>query len=82
MTAEEHQVGGFGNIVAGAILSHRREFDSPLLLDMIGIHDRFGISGKPWELMQWFGLCAENIADRALALVRRRRASETCARAA
>jgi transketolase len=72
LTAEEHQVGGFGNIVAGAILRNRRNFEAPLLLDMVGVQDRFGISGKPWELMQWFGLCAENLAERALALLKRR----------
>jgi transketolase len=72
LTAEEHQVGGFGNIVAGAILRHRRNFGAPLVLDMVGVEDRFGISGKPWELMQWFGLCAENLAGRALELLKRR----------
>jgi transketolase len=68
VTAEEHQVGGFGNIVAGAILRHRRDFAQPLLLDMVGAQDRFGVSGKPWELMQSFGLCAEHIAARVLQL--------------
>ena len=72
LTAEEHQVGGFGNIVAGAILRNRHDFELPLLVDMIGVEDRFGISGKPWELMQWFGLCAEHLASRVLELVNRR----------
>ncbi len=73
LTAEEHQVGGFGNIIAGAILRNRHDFELPLLVDMIGVEDRFGISGKPWELMQWFGLCAEHLASRVLELVNRRR---------
>jgi transketolase len=68
LTAEEHQVGGFGNIVAGAILQHRKNYKRPLLLDMVGVNDRFGLSGKPWELMQEFGLCAEHIAARVLQL--------------
>jgi transketolase len=68
VTAEEHQVGGFGNIVAGAILQHRSDFHSPLEFDMLGVQDRFGVSGKPWELMQTFGLSAEHIADRVLRL--------------
>jgi transketolase len=72
VTAEEHQVGGFGNIIAGAILRHRRGFDQPLLLDMIGVQDRFGLSGKPWELVQHFGLTAEHIAERVLALYERK----------
>jgi transketolase len=68
VTAEEHQVGGFGNLVAGAILRGRQNFLSPLLLDMVGVPDCFGVSGKPWELMQYFGLCAEHIAERVLKL--------------
>jgi transketolase len=72
VTAEEHQAGGFGNIVAGALLRHRREFDRPLLLDMVGVPDRFGVSGKPWELVQHFGLTGEHIAARVLELQRRR----------
>jgi transketolase len=68
VTAEEHQVGGFGNLVAGAILRHRQDFAQPLLFDMVGVQDRFGVSGKPWELMQSFGLCAEHIAERVLRL--------------
>ncbi len=82
LTAEEHQVGGFGNIVAGAILRHREKHESPLLLDMVGIQDRFGISGKPWELMQWFGLSAEHLAEHALELVKRRPRREAHAHAA
>ncbi|MGA3167457.1 MAG: transketolase [Terriglobia bacterium] len=74
VTAEEHQVGGFGNIVAGAILNYRQNFQLPLLLDRVGVPDCFGLSGKPWELMQHFGLCAEHIAERALKL-RAKRAS-------
>jgi len=75
VTAEEHQVGGFGNLVAGAILTARRNFELLLLLDMVGVQDRFGISGKPWELMQWFGLSAEHIAERVLRLQEKRRDS-------
>jgi len=68
VTAEEHQVGGFGNMVAGAILQHRQNYKHPLMFDMVGVNDRFGLSGKPWELMQEFGLCAEYIAERVLKL--------------
>ena len=74
LTVEEHQKGGFGNLVAGAILRDRKDFGQPLLLDMIGIEDRFGLSGKPWELLQYFGLTAENIAERLLKLYARKRA--------
>jgi transketolase len=84
VTAEEHQVGGFGNIVAGAILCHlqtcsadlafqRSAAFSPLLFDMLGVDDRFGLSGKPWDLVRAFGLSAEHIAERVLSLRERRR---------
>lgn len=62
ITCEEHQVGGFGNIIAG-IISKNKDFNNPYILDMIGIKDRFGESGKPWELMKLFGLIAEFIAE-------------------
>jgi len=72
VTAEEHQMGGFGNIIAGAILSHRTNFEHPLLFGTIGVKDRFGISGKPWELVQHFGLTAEHIVERVKQLHERK----------
>ncbi|MDH7482302.1 MAG: transketolase [Armatimonadota bacterium] len=66
LTAEEHQVGGFGNIVAGILLKNT---EKPIAFDMIGVQDKFGESGQPWELMQVFGLCAEHLADKAKKLV-------------
>jgi transketolase len=69
ITAEEHQVGGFGNIIAGAILQHRKEFRQPLQLSRLGVADCFGVSGNPWELLQHFGLTGEHIAKRALDLL-------------
>jgi transketolase len=73
VTAEEHQVGGFGSIIAAAILQHRSNYASALQFDMVGVQDRFGVSGKPWELVQTFGLSAEHIADRVLRLWEARR---------
>ncbi|MBM3706425.1 MAG: transketolase, partial [Actinobacteria bacterium] len=52
LTCEEHQAGGFGNIVAGIIL--RAGLSRPLKFDMMGVNDRFGQSGAPWELMHLF----------------------------
>jgi len=82
VTAEEHQVGGFGNIVAAAILQHRTNYTHPLLFDMVGVNDRFGLSGKPWELVQEFGLSAEHIAQRVLQLRDRWQSREERASAA
>ena len=75
ITAEEHQVGGFGNIVAGAILQHRKAFREQLQFGMIGVADRFGVSGNPWELVQYFELTAEHIAKCALDLLDKRLAT-------
>ena len=63
--------------MAGAILRERKDFRQALLLDMIGIEDRFGLSGKPWELLQTFGLTAEHIADRVLGMYLKKRGLET-----
>ena len=63
ITCEEHQVGGFGNIIAG-IISKNKDYINPYILDMVGVKDRFGESGKPWELMKLFGLTAEFIVKK------------------
>jgi transketolase len=63
LTCEEHQVGGLGNIIAGVIATSK--IGSPVVMDMIGIPDRFGQSGAPWELMKLFSLTAEFIAVKA-----------------
>ena len=76
VTAEEHQKGGFGNIIAAAALQNK-EFDRPLQLDMIGVDDRFGESGSPWDLMKAFGLCAEHIVDKSLKILAARN-SQKC----
>lgn len=68
ITAEEHQVGGFGNIVAG-IAAKRTIHTKPLRIAQIGVQDTFGESGMPWELMKLFQLTAEDIAQKALAMV-------------
>ncbi|MDO8587182.1 MAG: transketolase [Armatimonadota bacterium] len=70
VTAEEHQAGGFGNIVAG-IAATRTDDAKPLRIAQIGVQDRFGESGEPWELMKLFELTAEHIATKALKLLGR-----------
>ena len=69
LTVEEHQVGGMGNRVAAAIQTSVDVYGTPVLMDMIGVPDRFGESGAPWELMREFGLSAEYVADRARKLL-------------
>ncbi len=68
ITAEEHQVGGFGNRIAGVIAANNS--DKPILFGMIGVKDRFGESGLPWQLIKEFELAAEFIAEKAKGLLK------------
>lgn len=68
LTAEEHQVnGGMGSAVAQVVA--RR---APVPMDLVGVDDTFGESGKADELLARYGLDAAAIADRAEALVQRK----------
>ncbi len=54
VTVEEHQVfGGMGSRVA-EILAQRR----PTPVEFVGVHDRFGQSGDPAELIEHYGMGA------------------------
>jgi len=65
ITAEEHQVGALGNQVAGAIMSAKELFGKNVMIGMVGVKDRFGESGAPWELMWEFEVSGEHIAQKA-----------------
>ena len=59
LTAEEAQVaGGFGGAIA-ELLSEKK----PTPLKRVGMYDRFGESGAPDELLDYFGLTGSKIAD-------------------
>jgi len=60
ITAEEHQIhGGMGSAVAEVVVRH-----CPVPMEFIGVNDHFGESGKPSELMNKYGLNAENIIQK------------------
>lgn len=60
VTAEEAQIaGGFGGAVAELI---SEKLPTPLL--RLGLEDRFGESGEPMELFDFFGLTGEHIAKK------------------
>ena len=62
VTVEDHSViGGLGSAVCEC-LSER----SPHRVIRIGINDKFGQSGKPKDLLKYYGLDAESIADRII----------------
>ncbi len=57
VTAEEHSViGGLGSAVCEFLSEHK-----PVKVKRIGIKDTFGRSGKPEELLAFYGLTAEEI---------------------
>jgi transketolase len=72
VTCEEHQMGGFGGLIS-SVINRERDYRTPLLLDMIGVEDRFGESGGPWELMVRFKLTAEHIAEKAVNLLKKKK---------
>jgi len=59
VTAEEAQAaGGFGSAVAEFLSSHL-----PMPVKRIGMYDRFGESGAPNELIDYFGLSGPKIVE-------------------
>jgi transketolase len=57
VTAEEHQVnGGLGGAVSEVVVQRH-----PVPMELVAVHDRFGQSGKPAELMAAFGLKEKDV---------------------
>lgn len=76
LTAEEHQVGALAGLAARALLDAPEMYGRPLAFGSIGVKDRFGDSGQPWELMWEFEVSGEHIAARAKELADRARAGK------
>ncbi|HUB50684.1 MAG TPA: transketolase [Terracidiphilus sp.] len=69
VTSEEHQIGALAGRVSSVITASHELFGVPVVTGAIGVNDRFGDSGAPWELVKEFGLSAEHIAARAVELM-------------
>lgn len=69
ITAEEHQIGALAWRVSGILTESPQLYDVPLITGAIGVKDRFGESGAPWELIKEFEVSAEHIAHKAAELV-------------
>ena len=69
ITAEEHQIGALAWRVAGVITESPKLYGKPVITGAIGVKDRFGDSGAPWELIKEFEVSAEHIAQKALDLM-------------
>lgn len=59
VTAEEHQVaGGMGSAVAEVLAQNY-----PVLIEFIGVQDKFGQSGTPDELVEHYGMGKDSIKE-------------------
>ena len=68
VTVEEHQIlGGLGSAVAECLASH-----FPVPIEFIGVKDQFGQSGKPDELLEYYGMGESHIYDAAQRVILRK----------
>lgn len=68
VTVEEHQIhGGMGSAVAEALASTK-----PAFVEFIGVHDQFGQSGKPDELIAHYGMDVSHIKVAVKKVLKRR----------
>ncbi|MBI1922156.1 MAG: transketolase family protein [Geobacter sp.] len=68
VTAEEHSIiGGLGGAVAEFLATSR-----PTPVEMVGIRDRFGTSGKADELIKYFCLTPEDLVEAARKVLQRK----------
>ena len=68
VSAEEHLInGGLGDSIAQLLVRH-----FPCPQEYIAVDDRFGLSGKPEELLGYFNLDKEHIFEAALKAIQRK----------
>ena len=66
VTAEEHQIGALAWRVSSILTESPQLYGLPLITGAIGVKDRFGDSGAPWELVKELEVSAEHIAQKAV----------------
>ena len=65
VSVEEHNVmGGLGSAIAEQLIQHH-----PVPMKIIGVNDTFGESGRPQQLLEKYGLTAENVYENAKSLL-------------
>lgn len=68
VTIEEHQMqGGMGSAVAECLVSH-----FPVPIEFIGMPNSFGESGEPAELLEKYGMTAQDIIEAVHRVMRRK----------
>ena len=71
VTAEEHLLaGGMGSAVSELLVKNH-----PVPIEMVGIDDKFGESGKPWEVMEGFGLTSTAIYEAVKRVLKRKKSN-------
>lgn len=73
VTAEEHQIGALSGRVSSVLTESPRLYGHPVITAAIGIKDRFGDSGAPWELVKELEVSAEHIVVKAAELMAHKR---------
>ncbi len=69
VTVEEHQVaGGMGSAVAEVLAK-----EYPVPIEFIGVQDRFGQSGEPEELIEYYGMGVSSIKDAVKGVIKRKK---------
>ena len=69
VTAEEHQEhGGLASAVSRITAQQY-----PIPMEFVAVKDRFGMSGKPAELLERYGLTAKDIATAVKTAIKRKR---------
>jgi len=68
LTLEEHTIyGGMGSAVSEVLVQNE-----PVPMKLMGIEDKFGVSGSPEELFELFGLTPEHIVTEAQNLLKKK----------
>ena len=68
VTAEEHQMaGGLGSAVAEVVTQN-----ACVPMEIIGVKDSFGESGKPEQLLEHYGLKDKNIVEAVKRVIKRK----------
>ena len=69
VTVEEHQIaGGLGSAIAEVLAA-----ECPVPIEFIGMHDEFGQSGTPEELIKYYKMDAVSIAAAAEKVIQRKK---------
>ena len=69
VTVEEHQIhGGMGSAVAEVLAAN-----APAPMEFVGVEDRFGQSGDPPELIEYYGMGTASIKEAVRRVLKRKR---------